>query len=86
MFALPLQVIDTFLQQYHMGQVFLALFLVGLLGTLPLKSKTIVGLHVIAFGLLFMLTPLSLMASEFLWRAVGIALLFIGPMVIVVGD
>ncbi|WP_254536328.1 hypothetical protein [Halomarina litorea] len=86
MFALPLQVIDSFLQQYHMGQVFLALFFVGLLGTLPLKSKTIVGLHIIAFGLLFILTPLSLMGGEFLWRAVGIALVFVGPMIIVVGE
>jgi hypothetical protein len=86
MFALPLQVIDSFLQQYHMGQVFLALFLVGLLGTLPLKSKTVTGLHLITFGLLFLLTPLSLMASEFIWRAIGIALVFVGPMIIVVGD
>ena len=86
MFALPLQVIDTFLQQYHMGQVFLAVFLVGLLGTLPLKSKTAVGLHIITFGLLFMLTPLSLMAGEFIWRAVGIALIFVGPMLIIVGE
>jgi len=86
MFALPLQVIDSFLQQYHMGQVFLALFVVGLLATLPLKSKLVTGLHVITFGLLFILTPLSLMASEFIWRFVGIALVFVGPMLIVIGD
>ncbi|MFD1514653.1 hypothetical protein [Halomarina rubra] len=83
MFALPLQVIDSFLSQYHMGQVFLALFALGLLATLPLKSKTITGAHIAAFGLLFILTPLSLMNNEFLWRAVGIALVFVGPMLVV---
>ena len=83
MYVLPLQVIDSFLQQYHMGQVFLALFVVGLLGTLPLKSKAITGMHIIAFGLLFLLTPLSLMESEFIWRFVGIALVFVGPMLII---
>lgn len=86
MFALPLQVIDTFLQQYHMGHVFLLLFFLGILGTLPLKSKTALGLHVITFGLLFMLTPLSLMNGDFIFRAVGIALVFAGPMIIIVGD
>jgi len=83
MFALPLQVIDSFLQQYHMGQVFLALFVVGLLGTLPLKSRTVVGLHIITFGMLFLLTPLSMMGGEFIWRAIGIALVFVGPMIII---
>lgn len=86
MYALPLQVIDSFLQQYHMGQVFLALFVVGLLGTLPLKSKVITGLHVITFGLLFMLTPLSLMDSQFIWRFVGIALVFVGPMLVIASE
>lgn len=86
MFALPLQVVDTFLQQYHMGHVFLLLLVVGILGALPLKSKTAIGLHVIAMGLLFMLTPLSLMNGDFIFRAVGIALVFAGPMIIIVGD
>jgi hypothetical protein len=86
MFALPLQLIDSFLSQYHMGQVFLALFAVGLLATLPLKSRVATALHVIAFGLLFLLTPLSLMNSEFLWRAVGIALVVVGPILLVTGN
>ncbi|MFC5972371.1 hypothetical protein ACFPYI_13605 [Halomarina salina] len=83
MYALPLQVVDSFLQQYHMGQVFLALFAVGLLGTLPLKSKVVTGLHIIAFGLLFILTPLSMMGNAFIWRFVGIALVFVGPMLVI---
>lgn len=86
MYALPLQVIDSFVSQYHMGQVFLLLFVLGLLATLPLKSRVVVGLHVVAFGLLFLLTPLSLMANEFLWRAIGIALVFVGPMLVISGN
>ncbi|MFC6837655.1 hypothetical protein [Halomarina ordinaria] len=86
MLTLPLQVIDSFLLQYNIGQAFLLLFVVGLLATLPLKSKTVVGLHVVLFGLLFVLTPLSMMDSEFIYRAFGLALVVVGPMVIVSGQ
>ncbi|WP_254545702.1 hypothetical protein [Halomarina pelagica] len=85
MLTLPLQVIDNFLLQFNLGQVFLFLFAVGLLATLPLKSKTVVGAHIVLFGLLLVLTPFSLMGSDFVYRAIGIAFVFIGPMVMVVG-
>ncbi|MFC7156708.1 hypothetical protein ACFQPA_22035 [Halomarina halobia] len=85
MLTLPLQVIDSFLLQYNIGQVFLLLLVVGLLATLPMKSKTIVGAHIVLIGLLLVLTPLSLMDNDFIYRAIGLALVFIGPMVMVVG-
>lgn len=85
MFALPLQALDNFLLQYNVGHVLVLVFVLGLLGTLPLRSKTVTGLHLGAFGLLFLITPLSLMGNQVILKLVGIGLVFIGPMVIVVG-
>ncbi|RRJ31003.1 hypothetical protein [Halocatena pleomorpha] len=85
MFALPLQAIDDFLLQYNIGHVLVLMFVLGLLGTLPLRSKTITGLHLGAFGLLFLITPLSLLGGQVVLKLVGIGLIFLGPMVIVVG-
>jgi Na+/phosphate symporter len=81
----PLQVIDDFLLQYHVGQVLVLVFVLGLLATLPLKNRTAIGLHVVVFGLIFLLTPLSLMGSDVTYKLAGLALLFVGPMIIVVG-
>jgi hypothetical protein len=81
----PLQVIDDFLLQYSVGQVLLFVFAVGLLATLPLRSRTVVGLHVTVFGLLFLVTPLSLL-TDVTYQLVGVALLFVGPMILVVGN
>lgn len=86
MFALPLQAIDNFLLQYHIGHVLVLVFVLGLLATLPLRSKTVTGLHLGGFGLLFLITPLSLMGGEVTLKLVGIGLIFVGPMVIVVGE
>lgn len=86
MFALPLQVIDNFLIQYNIGHVLVLLFVLGLLGTLPLRSKTITGAHVASFGLLFAITPLSMMGGDVIYRIVGVGLIFIGPMIVIVGD
>lgn len=81
MFAVPLQVIDNFLLQYNVGQAILLLFILSTLGALPLKSMKVVGLNTIVFGLLFLMTPSSMEPIEF--KFLGLALLFIGPMVLV---
>ena len=81
MFAVPLQVIDSFLLQYNVGQAILALFILATLGALPLKSMKIVGLNTVAFGLIFLLTPASLAPIEF--KFLGLALLFVGPLLVV---
>lgn len=86
MFALPLQALDNFLLQYNVGHVLVLVFVLGLLGTLPLRSKTVTGLHLGAFGLLFLITPITLLGNDVILKLVGIGLVFIGPMVIVVGE
>lgn len=75
----PLQLIDEFLVKYNVGQVLLLVFVLSILGTLPLKSKKIVALNVIVFGLIFTMTPNQVAPVHY--RFLGIALLVIGPMV-----
>jgi hypothetical protein len=81
MFAVPLQVIDSFLLQYNVGQAILALFILTTLGALPLKSMKVVGINTVAFGLLFLLTPGSMAPIHF--KFLGLALLFVGPLLVV---
>lgn len=86
MFALPLQVIDNFLMQYNVGQVLALVFVLGLLGTIPLRNKTISGAHIAIFGLVFVATPLSTMGNDIIYKFFGLGLIFIGPMIVVVGE
>ncbi|PSP59376.1 hypothetical protein BRC72_00525 [Halobacteriales archaeon QH_7_66_36] len=81
MFAVPLQVIDDFLLQYNAGQVLLALLVLSTLGALPLKSLKVIGLNTVVFGLIFMITPGSLAPVQY--RFLGVALLFVGPLLVV---
>jgi hypothetical protein len=79
MTALPLQVIDNFLLQYSVGQAIFLLFVLGFLAVLPLGSRKVQALHFTSFGLLFMLTPQSMLEAVY-WKFLGIALLMLGPM------
>ncbi|MFB6179478.1 MAG: hypothetical protein ABEI77_07130 [Halorientalis sp.] len=80
MYALPLQVIDNFLLKYNIGQAIFLIFILAFLAALPLKSRKVHGIQLISFGLLYMLTPQSLLAKSH-WKFLGIALLILGPMV-----
>lgn len=81
MLALPLQVIDNFLLNYNVGQAILLLFVLATIGALTQKSQKVIGINWVLFGLLFMLTPSGLAPIHYSF--LGIALLFIGPMLIV---
>jgi hypothetical protein len=91
MFAPPLQVIDSFLLNYNVGDALLVVFALGLLATLPMKSRRLTTLHVIIFGFLFILLPSSMLAvdssgSHFLggplqYKLLGLVLLVVGPVV-----
>ncbi|MFB6128105.1 MAG: hypothetical protein ABEJ79_12550 [Halolamina sp.] len=80
---LPLQVIDSFLLNYNVGQALLLIFVLGTVGALPLKSRKIVGLHFVAFGVVFLLTPQSLVPVHYLF--LGIVLVVVGPMLYITG-
>ena len=74
----PLPLIDDFLINYNVGQALLVLFVVAVLAVLPMKSRKMLSINVVLFGLLFVLTPASLAPLAF--KLLGIALLVVGPM------
>lgn len=77
---LPLQLIDSFLLDYNVGQALLLVFILATVGSLPLKSQKVVAINTIAFGVIFLLTPQSLVPPHYLY--LGIALLVVGPMLL----
>lgn len=78
---LPLQIIDSFLLNYNVGQALLLGFILTTLAALPLKSQKILGINTVLFGVIFMLTPQSIAKPHYLF--LGIALLVVGPLVFV---
>lgn len=78
---LPLQVIDSFLLDYHLGHVLVLGLVVTTLGAVPLGSRKVIAINTAVFGLLFMLTPVALMPSLYLF--VGMALLVVSPILYV---
>lgn len=74
----PLPLLDDFLIDYNVGQALLVVFVLAVLAVLPLKSRKMLSINVILFGLIFLLTPASLAPLEF--KFLGIALVVIGPM------
>jgi uncharacterized membrane protein HdeD (DUF308 family) len=87
MFALPLQLVDSFLLQYNVGQALLALYILTTLAALPLKSQKIIGINTVVFGLIFLLTPTGPSALQPVhFQFLGIALIFIGPFLVITAD
>jgi len=87
MFALPLQLVDSFLLQYNVGQAILALYILTTLAALPLKSQKVIGINTVVFGLLFLLTPTGPSAMQPVhFQFLGIALIFVGPFLVITAD
>jgi len=76
---LPLSFIDAILLEFNMGQILFVGFLLTTVGSLPLKSQRLIGLNTALFGLIFILTPASMMPDLYLFF--GITLIVIGPIV-----
>lgn len=89
----PLQVIDSFLLNYNVGDALLLAFVLGFVGVLPKRSLKLLGGHTLLFGLILLLTPASLMtaqAGSFLGDAIqykffGLVLLVAAPVLYAVG-
>jgi hypothetical protein len=82
--GVPLQLVDSFLIDYHVGHALVLGFVLTVLATIPLKSlKTTAGV-VVTFGLVFALTPGSLMGTAATpLRLAGVGFVVIGPMLFV---
>jgi len=93
MLAPPLQLIDSFLLNYTIGDVLLVVFAVGALGILPTRSLRMLGAHTVSIGALLLLLPASAMApssgslltSPFAYKLVGLVLLALAPILYAVG-
>lgn len=73
----PLPLVDDFLRPYNIGQVLLLVFVLAVVGSIPLGSRKVLSLNLIIFGLLFLVTPVSLAPIEY--KFLGIALLVASP-------
>lgn len=76
--SVPLALLDDFLIDYNVGQALVVVFVLSVLAVLPLKSRKMLSLNVIVFGLIFLLTPASLAPLTF--KFLGVALVVVGPM------
>jgi uncharacterized membrane protein HdeD (DUF308 family) len=76
--------IDSILINYNIGQILLLGFILTTLVALPLKSQQVIGLNTMLFGVIFVLTPFSLMPPVYLF--LGLTLIVIGPIVYVTAD
>ncbi|WP_336135298.1 hypothetical protein [Natronomonas amylolytica] len=85
MFELPLQLIDDFLMNYHLGHVLLLLFIVAVGGGFAAnRSVKVLGVQFSLFGLLFIITPSTTMPTTFLYLGIGLAV--IGPVIAISAD
>lgn len=96
MSALPLQVIDSFLLGYNVGDALLAVFVLGILAVIPKKSWKLLVAHLLLFGLIFFLTPASmltvsssgshLLGGPLQYKLLGLGLLLISPVLYATAD
>jgi energy-converting hydrogenase Eha subunit C len=85
----PLQVIDSFLLNYNVGDVLLLVTVLGAVGIFLQRSNKILGLHLLSLGLLFLVLPGgmlepaagSLLPSILMYKLVGLALLVVAPVI-----
>lgn len=90
----PLQVIDSFLLQVNAGDALLVVFILGLLATVVQRSRKLLTLHTILFGMIFLLTPasmfeakdLSLLGSIMQYKFFGLVLLVVSPVLFATAD
>ncbi|MFB6112168.1 MAG: hypothetical protein ABEJ35_06495 [Halobacteriaceae archaeon] len=80
----PLPVVDDFLRQFDVGQVLLLVLVLAVLGSLPLRSRKILSLNLVVFGLLFLVTPSTLAPIEY--KFLGLGLLVASPVLYMTAD
>lgn len=78
----PLQVIDSFLLDYEIGQALVLAFILAIPGVLILGSKKLLGMFLALFGVIFLLTPQAINSRIYLF--LGLSLIIVGPMIVAV--
>lgn len=80
MMSLPLALIDQILLDYHIGHVLGLVFVLSVLAVLPLRSRKVLSLVIVAFGLIFILTPFWVIEGYEYFMYGGLGLIFVGTM------
>lgn len=76
----PLQILDSFLLDYHFGHVFALLLVLSVIGVLPTGSMRALSVNLLAFGLLFLLTPFDMLGGNVAFKLLGVALVVVAPL------
>ncbi|WP_327051075.1 hypothetical protein [Halomicrococcus gelatinilyticus] len=74
----PLPLVDDFLVNYHVGHAVLALFVLSILGAIPLGSRKVLAINTVLFGVLFMLVVS--MGAPSTYAFLGLALVVVAPL------
>jgi hypothetical protein len=74
----PLPLVDDFLVSYHVGHAVLALFVLSVLGAIPLGSRKVLAINTVLFGVLFMLVVS--MGAPSTYAFLGLALVVVAPL------
>ena len=82
----PLAVIDQILFDYHAGHVLVLLFILVMLAALPLRSRKVLSLNIVVFGLIFVLTPFWVVEGYDLYMYAGLVMVVIGTMLYAFAD
>jgi hypothetical protein len=87
----PLQLVDSVLLNYNVGDALLLLLGLSVLAAIVMRSRKLFSTQAIAFGLLLMVTPVSalgpgdgsLLGSALQYKFFGLVLLLAGPILYV---
>jgi energy-converting hydrogenase Eha subunit C len=89
----PLQVVDSLLLNYNVGDVLLLVTVLGAVGIFLQRSNKLLGLHLLSLGLLLLILPGSmfepaagsLLATIEMYKFVGLGLIVVAPVIYAVG-
>lgn len=89
--SLPLQVIDNLLLKYNVGDVFLLVFGLAVIGALVVRSRKVLALNTMLFGVIFVATPTSmlvpadssLLSEPLAYKFFGLVLVLTSPVLYV---
>ena len=89
----PLQVVDSLLLNYNVGDVLLLVTVLGAVGIFLQRSNKLLGLHLLSLGLLLLILPGnmfepaagSLLSTIEMYKFVGLGLIVVAPVIYAVG-
>jgi hypothetical protein len=92
MLAFPLQAIDSFLLNYNVGDVLILVTVLGALGLALYGSVKLLSIHLVAFGAMFVVLPVSMfqpgagsvLGEPALYKVLGLVLLVVAPLLFTV--